>query len=139
MPKEHHKSVRIGIYQCHLQGSLISKGKWITGYYGLFRDDILNSKIIPELQDAKRAGRDFKFPVLIVSYYLDKGDPPKPLPKPSGKLTVKSVGGLNRLRRMIGVPVRRKKIPHTEIWQAVVDRDGQAFKVQGHKLIKSTP
>ena len=134
MVKEHHKSARIGVYQCRLDGSFISKGKWIKGYYGLFREDILHSRVIPDLVDAKRAGWDFDFPVLVVSYYLGKGDAPKPLPRPSGKLTVQSAGGVNRLRRMVGLPVRRKKIPRTETWEAVIDAQGQVFKVQGRKL-----
>ena len=137
MAKEHHKSARIGVYQCRLDGNFISKGKWVTGYYGLFREDILHSKVIPDLQDAKRVGWDFDFPVLVVSYSLGKGDPPKPLPRPPGKLTVKSAGGVNRLRRMVGVPVRRKKIPKTETWEAVIDAKGQISKVQGHKLNSS--
>jgi len=56
MVKEHHKSARIGVYQCRLDGSFISKGKWVKGYYGLFLEDILHSRIIPDLLNAKRAG-----------------------------------------------------------------------------------
>jgi len=128
------KSARIGVYECRLGGGFVSKGKWVKGYYGLFRDALLDSMIIPDLKDAKRAGWDFEFPVLIVSYYLGKGDIPKPLPKPPGSLSVKSAGGVIALRRMIGIPVRRKKIPNTETWEVVIDARGQVFKVQEHKL-----
>lgn len=142
MARDHHKSARIGIYECLLDGSLVIKGKRVKDHYGLFYEDILYSKVIPDLQYAKSAGRDFEFPVLVVSYYLGGGDPPKPLPKPSGTLTVKSAGGLNQLRRMMGVPVRRKKIPATETWQVVVDDRGQVFKVQGNRItgtLQTTP
>lgn len=128
------KSARIGVYECHLDRSFISKGKWITGYYGLYRDALLDSMIIPDLKDAKGAGWDFEFPLLVVSYYLGRGDSSKPLPRPQGKLTVKSAGGVIKLRRMVGIPIRRKKIPETETWEAVIDSQGQAFEVVGHKL-----
>lgn len=130
------KSTRIGIYECNLDGNSILKGKWVKGYYGLFSNDLIDFKILPDLQEAKHAGWDFEFPVLIVSYYLGRGDLPKPLPRPPGKLTVKSAGGIIKLRRMVGIPIRRKKIPRTEVWEAVIDARGQAFKVEGHKLNK---
>jgi hypothetical protein len=134
MAKDHQKSVRIGIYECRVDGSFISKGKWVKGYYGLYGDDLLDSMIIPDLKDAKRAGWNFDFPVLVVSYCLGKGDSPKPLPRPPGKLSVKSAGGVVALRRMLGIPVRRKKIPETETWEVVIDSQGQVFEVEGHKL-----
>jgi len=133
----HLKSARIGVYECHLDGRFVLKGKWLKGYYGLFRYDLLDSMIIPDIKDAKRAGWDFEFPVLITSYSLGRGDLPKPLPKPQGKLTVKSAGGLTKLRRMVGIPIRRKKVPRTEAWKVVIDIRGQAFKVEGHKLRNS--
>jgi hypothetical protein len=133
------KSARIGVYECHLDGSFVLKGRWIKGYYGLFRDALLDSMIIPDLKEAKRAGQNFEFPVLVVSYSLGKGASPKPfpIPVPKNKLTVKSAGGLNKLRRMVGVPVRRKKIPATEIQEAVIDAQGQIFKVEGSNLKSS--
>ena len=134
MTKDAHKSTRIGIYECHLEGCLISKGKWVKGYYALFHDDLLHSTVIPDLKDAKRAGWDFEFPVLVVSYYLGSGDPARPLPKPVGRLSVRSSGGIIALRRMLGIPVRRKRIPHTETWEAVIDAEGRVLEVEGHRL-----
>lgn len=128
------KSARIGVYECTLNGNFVSKGKWVKGYYGLFRDDLLDSMIIPDIKAAKRAGWNFEFPVLIVSYYLSGGDMPKPLAKPLGKLSVKSAGGVTRLRRMIGIPVRRKKIPNTETWEAVIDTQGKVFKCHKNQV-----
>lgn len=130
------KSARIGIYECNLDGNFVLKRKWVKGYYGLFSNDLIDSKILPDLQEAKHAGWDFKFPVLIVSYYLGRGVLSKALPRPPGKLTVKSAGGVIRLRRIVGIPIRRKKIPRTEVWEVVVDAQGQAFKVEGYKLSK---
>lgn len=134
------KSARIGIYECHLVGSFISKGKWVKGYYGLLPlvellgDNPLDSRILKDLKDAKRAAWDFEFPVLIVSYSLGRGDIPKPLPRPPGTLSVKSAGGVVALRRIVGIPIRRKKIPKTETWEALIDTQGQVFEVEGYKL-----
>jgi hypothetical protein len=125
---------RIGVYACHLDGSLISKGKRVTGYYGLYRDDLLNSMIIPDLREAKIAGWDFDFPVLVVSYRLRlrEGNPPKPLPRPPGKLSAGGNVKLASLRRMLGFP--REKVPESEIWEVVIDAQGQVLKVEGHGL-----
>jgi len=131
---KHPTSARIGVYECSLNGNVISKGKWVKGYYGLFSHGVIDSNILPDLQEAKRAGWSFQFPVLIVSYNLGKGDLPKPLPKPSAKLTVKSAGGVIRLRRMVGIPIRRKKIPGTEAWEVVINAQGRVFRVEGYKL-----
>ena len=128
------KTARIGVYTCHLYGSLISKGKWVKGYYGLYRDDLLNSMIIPDLRDAKRAGWDFEFPVLVVSYRLRlrEANPPKPLPRPPGKLSAGGNVKLASLRRMLGFP--REKVPESETWEVVIDAQGQVLKVEGHRL-----
>jgi hypothetical protein len=140
MTKDHHKSARVGVYECRLDGSFISKGKWVKGYYGLLPlaellgANPLHARIIGDLKDAKRRGEDFEFPVLVVSYHLGSGDPPKPLPRPPGKLTVKSAGGLIRLRRMMGIPVRRKKIVKTETWEAVIDAEGRVLEVEDCRL-----
>lgn len=133
MPKQ-PKTARIGVYECNLHGNSVSKVKWVKGYYELYHHELLESMIIPDLRDAKRAGWDFDFPVLVVSYLLGPGDPPKPLPRPQSPLTVKSAGGLTNLRRMVGIPIRRKKIAKTEAWEAVIDDHGQVFEVEGIKL-----
>ena len=104
------------------------------GYYGLFHEDVLNSLIIPDLNEAKAAGWPFEFPVLIVSYDLGKGDTPEPLPKPPGRLTLKSAGGVVRGRRMMGIPVRRNKIPVTEEWLRVIDAEGRSYRVEECRL-----
>lgn len=73
--------------------------------------------------------------MLIVSYNLGRGDTPKPLPKPPAKLTVKSAGGVTKLRRMVGIPTRRKRIPGTETWEVVIDAHGRVFKVEDQQLV----
>jgi len=128
------KSARIGIYECKLSRSFVSKGRWIKGYYGLFRRDLIDSMIMPDLKDAKRASWDFEFPVLVVSYYLGSGDLPKPLKRSPKLKEGETAMGVVTLRRMLDIPARRKKIPKTETWEAVISFQGQVFEVQGHKL-----
>jgi hypothetical protein len=141
MTKDSFKSARTTIYECSINENLILKGKWIKGYYGilplvqLLGDNPLESAIINDLKDKKITDNDFDYPVLVISYYLGSGNPPKPLLKPQGALTIKSAGGLIRLKRMVSIPVRRKKIPKTEKWQAVIDKEGNVIKIEGNKLI----
>lgn len=125
---------RIGVYACHLDGSLISKGKRVTGYYGLYTDDLLNSMIIPDLREARRAGWDFDFPVLVVSYRLRlrEGNTQKLLPRSPGKLSAGGTAKLRDLRRGLGFP--REKVPESETWEVVIDAQGQVLKVEGHRL-----
>mgnify|MGYP001564993607 CR=1 FL=1 len=126
------KSVRMGIYECTINGASVSKGKYIASYYELFRPDLVGSIILPDLKNKKRAGLDFGFPVLVVSYYLGPGDPPKPYtgPVPQGSLSIKAAGSLTNLRKILGIPTRRKKIQKTECWEAVIDERGRVFEVE---------
>lgn len=139
MPKN-LKSARISIYECNISGNSISKGKWVKGYYGLLPlvqllgDSPLESAIIKDLESAKSICNGFDFPVLVVSHYLGSGDLSKPLPRPPGSLTIKSVGGLINLKRIVGIPIRRKKIPKTERWEALIDRERRVIKLEGHRL-----
>lgn len=117
----------------------VSKGEYIRGdYIGIFTWDDLISRIIPDLRQYRL--EISQYPVLIASWRLQQGDPPKPMPMPvlQQKLTVKSAGGVREAKRIIGMPIRRKKDPHTEIWVAVVDSTGRAFKVVGQRIIEQS-
>ena len=137
MPKP-LKDSRIGIYKCSIVNGFVSKvkGGYVRGdYIGVFTWDDLVSRIIPDLRQNRLKGSEY--PILITSWRLQEGDPSKPLPMPvpSQKLTVKSAGGVRGLKRILGLPVRRKKNPRTETWEAVVYDTGQAIKVIGKKLV----
>ena len=136
MPKP-LKNSRIGVYKCTIVNGLVSKGDPIRyDYIGVFTWDGLVSRIIPDLIRQNRL-KGSEYPILITSWRLQEGDPSKPLPMPvpPQKLTVKSAGGVRNLKRIVGLPVRRKKNPRTETWEAVVDDTGRAIKVIGQKLV----
>lgn len=118
---------RVGVYECEVAGKGITKGKWVCGYYGLFSPDRLRNEIIPDLKQKKESGWPFSYPLLVVSYSLGRGDPPKPLPLPvsAKKLSVTAAGGLIRMRRMVGIPIRRKKVQTSECQEALVDAFGK--------------
>jgi hypothetical protein len=134
MPKP-PKDSRIGVYKCTIVNGFVSKGDYIRGdYIGVFTWDDLVYRIIPDLRQYRLRGSEY--PVLITSWRLREGDPPKPIPIPAPhqKLNVKSVG-VRDLKRMFGLPVRRKKDPRSETWEAVVYATGRAVKVVGQKLV----
>ncbi len=136
MPKP-LKDSRIGVYKCTIVNGLVSKGEYIRGYYiGVFKWDQLISNIIPDLKQYRLEVS--QYPVLITLYRLQHGDHPKPLSiiVPSQKLTVKSAGGVRNAKRMLGMPVSRKKDPRTETWEAVVYDTGRVIKVVGQRLIE---
>lgn len=127
---------RIGVYECNIVDRSIIKGSYICGdYIGVFTWDYLISAVIPDLRQKKTARWPFQYPVLIASWRLQQGDPAKPLPIPvsHGKLNISRVG-LAKAKRMVGLPVRRKKNPRTETWEAVVDESGCAIRVVGRRL-----
>ncbi len=135
MPKP-RKNSRIGVYKCTIVNGFVSKGEYIRGdYIGVFTWDDLISRIIPDLRQYRL--EISQYPVLITSWRLQQGDPSKPMPMPAPhqKLNGKSAGGLRNLKRMLGLPIRRKKNPGTETWEAVVYDTGQAIKVIGNKLV----
>ena len=139
-----HKALRdsrIGVYESEIadDGS-VWKGNYVCGnYIGVFNRDYLLSEIIPDLRQKKQAGWPFNYPLLIATWSLQQGDPPKPLPMPgsSAKLNMRRTGVLN-VRRMLGLPIRRKKNPRTEIWQAVVDESGRARRVTAGRIERSS-
>ncbi len=138
MPKP-LKNSRIGVYKCTMVNGFVSRGEYIRGnYIGVFTWDDLVSRIIPDLRQNRLKGSEY--PVLITSWRLQEGNLSKPLPMtvPRNRLTVKAAGGLRNLKRMVGMPVRRKKDPRTETWEAVVDGTGRAIKVVGQRLIEQS-
>lgn len=133
------KDSRIGVYQCTIVNGLVSKGEYIRGYYiGVFTWDQLISNIIPDLKQYRLKG--FEYPILITSWMLQEGAPTEPLPRlvPSRKLTLKSAGGVRAMKKILGLPVSRKKNPRTETWEAVVYDTSHAVKVIGKKLVEQT-
>lgn len=135
------KNSRIGVYKCSIVNGFVSKvkGGRIRGdYIGVFTWDDLISRIIPDLRQNRLKGSEY--PVLVTSWRLQKGDPSKPLPitVPRNRLTVKAAGGLRNFKRMVGMPVRRKKDPRTETWEAVVYDTGRAIKVVGQRLVEQS-
>ena len=133
MPKP-LKNSRIGVYKCTVVNGFVSKGEYIRGnYIGVFTWDDLISRIIPDLRQYRL--EISQYPVLITSWRLQQGDPSKSMPDPSQKLTAKSAGGVRNMKKMLGWPIRRKKDPRTESWEAVVYDTGQAIKVIGKKLV----
>lgn len=140
MPKP-LKDSRIGVYKCTIANGFVSKvkGGYIRGdYIGVFTWDDLISRIIPDLRQYRL--EISQYPVLITSWRLQQGAPSKPMPMPAPhqKLNGKSAGGLRNLKRMLGMPVRCKKDPRTETWEAVVDSTGRAVKVVGQRLIEQS-
>ena len=131
---------RIAVYECHVSGQAIWKGKWISGYYGLFDLDRLKTEIIPHLKRRKEAGLRFDYPLLVVSYSLGQGDPPKPLPMSVApkKLNIKAAGGLIAVRRMMGIPIRRKKRANSECWEALIYEAGKVTILQARGKSVST-
>jgi len=129
------KNSRIGVYECSIANGCVTKGRYICGYYiGMFTWDHFISEIIPDLRQYRLTGSEY--PILITSWRLQEGDPSKPIPMPvlPQKLTIKSAGGLRNSKKMLGLPVRRKKNPSTETWEAVVDHTGRVIKVVGQRL-----
>ncbi|MFH0768848.1 MAG: hypothetical protein V1932_04705 [Chloroflexota bacterium] len=125
-----HSMWRIGLYECHVSGDIVSRGKSLKKYYyGLFHRDLIDSMILPDLRDMKRTGHSFNFPVLVMTWRLGRGDPPKPLTRPSGTLTVERAGGLRKLRRMVGIPTQRKGIQQTKNYEAIIDDQGHVYEV----------
>jgi len=138
MPKT-LKGSRIGIYKCTIANGFVSKDKpgYLRGeYIGVFTWDDLVSRIIPDLRKYRLKASDY--PVLITSWRLRAGALPKSLPMNVApqKFTVKAMGGLRNLKKMLGMPVRRKKDPLSETWEAVVDSSDRAFKVVGQRIIE---
>ncbi len=128
------KDSRIGIYECTITNGLVSKDKPIRyDYKGVFTWDDLISNIIPDLRQNRRL-QISQYPVLITSWRLQKGDLSKPKP---GAQTTKTNGSLTvyALRRQVGIPLKRKKDPRSETWEAVVYETGRAVKIRGHKLM----
>jgi hypothetical protein len=135
MPKKLRNS-RYGVYECDITEGLITKGRYITGdYIGVFTWDDLITEIIPDIREAKQAGWVFEYPVLVASWRLQTSGPPNPLSTPvgEGKLTI-SRAGLQNVKRMLGLPLRRHKDPRTETWEAVVDASDRAIKVVGRQV-----
>lgn len=131
---------RIGIYECEIRDDgVVRKGRSTEIYsYGLYSREFIKSTILPKLREAKNAGYDFDFPVLVTSWILGKGDPPKPLPRPEGPLFVSKVGGLRKLKRMVGIPTQRKKMARSEKWEAVIDAEGQVFELENNNRVKDS-
>lgn len=130
-----HSMWRIGLYECHISEDIVSPGKSLKKYYyGLFQRDLIDSIILPDLRNMKRAGHDFEFPVLVMTWRLGPGDLPEPLPRPSGKLTVKRAGGLRKAKRMLGIPTQRKRIPRTKTYEVIIDERGHVVEVDGTRI-----
>jgi hypothetical protein len=129
---------RIGLYECQISSGIAVKGKSVKKYYyGPLSRGFIDSIIIRDLRDMKHAGHDFEFPILVSTWRLGEGDPPKPLPRPSGKLTIKRAGGLRRAKRMIGIPTQRKKILRTEVSKVVIDSQYNVLSVEGNRIYTS--
>jgi hypothetical protein len=113
---------RIGIYECTVVDSCVSKGRYIRGdYIGVFTWESLVSKIVPDIIENNRL-KGSRYPILITSWQLGGGDPSK--------------GSLGISRRGFPQP-RRKRIPKTEHWEAVIDHSGLATRVEGRRLVVS--
>jgi len=133
------KDSRIGVYKRTIANGFVNKGEYIRGdYIGVFTWNDLIARIIPDLKQNRLKPSDY--PVLITSWQLKPGNPSKPMPMPAprNKLTVKAAGGKRNLKKMLGMPVGRKKDPRTEIWEAVVDSTDRAFKVVGQRIIEQS-
>ena len=140
MPKPLRDS-KYGVYKCTVVDGFVSKvkGGYIRGdHIGVFTWDQLIDNIIPDFIQNRRLEIS-QYPVLITSWRLKQGDPPKPIPMPETphKLTLKSAGGKRKAKRMLGLPLKRKKAPGSETWQAVVYSDGRAVKVIGQRLAET--
>ena len=114
------RNSRIGLYECSIDEGKVAKGRYIRGdYVGVFTWADLISKIIPDLEQNDRI-RGFTYPILVISWRLRGDDPSK--------------GSLGISRRSNPQP-RRRKIPRTERWEAVIDDSGLATRVVGQKLV----
>jgi hypothetical protein len=136
MPKP-LKDSRYGVYKGTITNGFVSRGNYVCGdYIGVFTWDQLIANIVPDLRQYRLETSDY--PVLITSWRLKAGDPPKSLPEnvPSQKLNVKAAGGLRDLKEMIGMPLKRKKVASSEIREAVVDSTERAVKVVGQRLLE---
>jgi hypothetical protein len=122
MPKP-LKNSRFGVYECSIAGGLVTKGNYRYGNYGgVINWDEFIYKIIPDIKQNDRL-RDCQFPVLITSWTLRGSDP--------------SRGPLGISRRSFPQPPRRK-IPETELWEAVIeviDHSWRVTKVAGQRLV----
>ena len=114
------RNSRLGFYTCSIADGVVTKGKHLRGdYVGVFNWNDLVSKIIPDLIEYRRIDTS-DYPVLLVSWQLRGTDLSK--------------GPLGISRGSFTQP-RRKKIPGTERWEAVIDHLGQAMRVERERVV----
>ena len=61
---------RIGAYQCTVDGSVVSKGKWVVGWYGMFSEERLRAELIPKLSEYVQQAIA-TYPILLTTYMLE--------------------------------------------------------------------
>ena len=115
------RNSRIGIYECSVVEGRVIKGEYIrSDYIGVFSWDALVSRILPDLKQNNRL-RGHQLPVLIASWQLLGSDPSK--------------GTLGISRRSFP-QTRRRKVPGSERWEAIIDTSWHAIRVEAERLVE---
>jgi hypothetical protein len=141
MPK---RDWRLGVYECKVENGIVSRSAvsqiWYT-YVSFPPSDVEDYKklIYDELTIFNRSKRPFHYPILVESWRLAPAEQieNKVRREDRHNLFASRVGGLRKLKKLIGQSTKRIEVPGTRRKEVVIFRDGLIIKVKNNHLMNT--